>query len=161
MAGALAVGTAAAQPEGRPDQQFAAKAYSIDQAEITLGHEAQKKGTTPRVKSLGETMVRDHTQAQGELEAAARQANIALPGGILPPQQQVADQLSGLSGKAFDDAYAKHMVAGHGAAIDTYAQEIADGKAPAMRAYAEKTLPTLESHERAATEADDSLRQHP
>jgi putative membrane protein len=158
---ALFGGVAQAATGNSADQQFVQKAWSINQAEITLGQMAQQKGTTPDVKSFGARMAADHTKGLDDLNAAAQRDGIGVPSALLPQQKQLQDQLSRMSGRQFDEAYMKHMVAGHGAAIAVFTQEIADGSGPALRAYAEQMLPTLESHESAADQGEDELRAHP
>jgi putative membrane protein len=150
---AVALGAA-----GAADQDFVKKAYSINRAEIDLGHMAEQKGTAPEVKSFGARMVADHTKALDDLKAAAHKDGVATPTAVLPAQKQLEGQLSQLTGKPFDDAYMKHMITGHGAAIDVFTQEIAKGTSPSLRAYAEQSLPMLESHERAADQGEDQLR---
>ena len=140
------------------DQQFVQKAYGINQAEITLGQMAERKGASEEVRAYGARMVADHTKGLTELKAAAAKDKVPVPSTLTPEQQKLEDELSGLSGGQFDDVYMKHMVAGHGAAIDVFAQEIALGTSPALRKYAEEMLPTLESHESAADQGEDQLR---
>ncbi len=120
---------------------------------------AERKGTTPDVKAFGARMVRDHAKALDELEAAAHRAGLAVPTTLQPAQQQLKEQLGGLTGTEFNDTYMKHMVAGHGDAIEVFAQEIANGASEPLRAYAERTMATLEAHEKAATEDENNLRQ--
>jgi putative membrane protein len=105
-------------------------------------------------------MVADHTRALDDLKAAARKDGVAVPSAVLPPQKQLETQLSQLGGKQFDDVYMRHMVTGHGAAIDLYTQEIGKGLSPALRSYAEQSLPMLESHEHAADQGEDVIRHH-
>jgi putative membrane protein len=142
------------------DHDFVEKAYTINQAEVTLGHMAEERGTSPEVKAFGARMVADHTKGLDELNAAARRDGVPVPSAVSPAATQLQQHLSQLNGASFDDAYMKHMVAGHGEAVGVFTQEIANGTGPALRAYAEQMLPTLESHESAADQAQDQLR-HP
>jgi putative membrane protein len=147
----------AAVAQGNVDQEFARKAYAINQGEISLGRMAEEKGATPRVRSFGTRMVRDHTAALLDLRVAAGKAQVVLPSTPPGPEGAMDRQLAGLSGKDFDEQYMKHMIAGHGAAISAFTEEIAFGHNPPLRTYARKTLPLLESHETQATQ--DELRE--
>jgi putative membrane protein len=155
LASSVAFGAASAA-----DQEFVKKAYSLNRTEIELGRMAQQKGSTAEVRAFGARMVADHTRALDDLKAAAHKDGLALPNAILPQQKQLESQLSQLGGRQFDDVYMKHMVTGHGSAIDIYAQEIARGLSPALHAYAEQSLPMLESHEHAADQGEDVLHHH-
>ncbi len=56
------------------------------------------------------------------------------------------DPFQKLKGAAFDHKYVQEMVAGHTKAIAIYKKEAADAQNPALKSYAEQTLPTLEKH---------------
>jgi putative membrane protein len=159
MLGAAAVALADAKANGA-DLQFVQKAYTINQAEVSLGHMAEERGASPEVKAYGARMVADHTKGLEELKKAAGRDGLPVPSAVSPAAQQLQQQLSQLTGTQFDDAYMRHMVAGHGEAIGVFTQEIANGASPSLRAYAEQMLPTLESHESAADQGEDHLRQH-
>ena len=158
LAAAFSAGTALAQATNA-DRDFVNKAYSINQAEISLGRMAQTRGATQTVRSFGARMVRDHTKAQLDLRTAAGQAQMTVPSTLEVPQSQLEQQLGALSGAQFDDQYMKHMVAGHGAAIDAFTREIANGGSAPLRSYAERMLPILESHESGAVRDHDTLRR--
>ena len=118
---------------------------------------AQTKGSTQAVRDFGTRMVQDHTKALLDLKKAAGQAQLTVPNTLEPPQAQLEQQLGALSSKRFDDQYMEHMVTGHGAAIAVFTREVADGGSASLRSYAERTLPVLESHERAAIRDDNNL----
>jgi putative membrane protein len=156
---ALLGGVARAQSNNAADQQFVLRAHSINRGEIELGRMAEQKGTTPEVRSFGERMVKDHTAGLRELEAAAGEAGVPVPSGLLAPQAQLEHQLTGLSGRQFDDSYIQHMVAGHNAAIAAFHEELDNGRSLPLRSYAERMLPLLESHEQGASQAEQQMRQ--
>lgn len=158
LAAALFVGTAFAQGTN-VDRDFVDKAYQINQAEIALGRMAEAKGATQAVRSFGARMVRDHTKALLDLRKAAGQAQMTIPNTVEPPRSKLEQQLGAVSGTQFDDQYMNHMVAGHGAAIDAFTREIANGRSAPLRSYAERMLPVLESHESAAVRGNDTLRR--
>ncbi len=56
------------------------------------------------------------------------------------------DELSKLKGSAFDQAYAKDMVSGHQKAIEQFEMEAKNGQDADVKAWAEKSLPTLREH---------------
>jgi len=63
---------------GDKTQQFIQKAAMGGQMEVQMGQLAEQKGQAQEVKSLGATLVRDHTQANQRLEQLASSKNITL-----------------------------------------------------------------------------------
>lgn len=166
VAGALGF-SAAAMAQGRPqsepmqqrqeqggsealspaDEQFLRDASSINQGEVEMGKLAEQKGTTDEVRNLGRRMVNDHSLMTAELRQLSQKWHFAIPPEQMQPaQKQAYDQLSGQTGKAFDDAYVQHMVQGHTMAIKTFEQQAKDGKNTYVKLYAQKQLPTLRAH---------------
>jgi putative membrane protein len=129
-----------------PDHLFAKKAASGGMSEVKLGQLAQDKGSNPAVKEFGERMVTDHSKANDELKGIASRDNLNLPSGPSKTDEAEYDRLSKLSGKQFDDAYAKMMVSDHEKDIAEFRKESTSGQDPALKSFASKTLPTLESH---------------
>jgi putative membrane protein len=63
---------------GDKTHQFIQKAAMGGQMEVQMGQLAEQKGQAQEVKSLGATLVRDHTQANQRLEQLASSKNITL-----------------------------------------------------------------------------------
>jgi putative membrane protein len=129
-----------------PDHQFAKKAASGGMSEVKLGQLAEDKGTNPAVKEFGQRMVTDHSKANDELKSIASQENVNLPSAPSKMDEAEYARLSKLSGKEFDDAYAKMMVSDHEKDIAEFRKESTSGQDPELKSFASKTLPTLESH---------------
>jgi putative membrane protein len=134
------------------DTQFAKKAAQGGMAEVKLGQLAQEKGTSDTVKKFGQRMVEDHTKAGDELKRAAAQDNITLPDTISAKDKATYDELSKLSGAAFDRAYARDMVKDHEEDIADFNKEANGGKNAAIKDFATQTLPTLQDHLKEAKE---------
>lgn len=153
------VASANANDQAAQDQQFVKKAYSINLGEVKLGELAQQKGTSPAVKDYAQRMVQDHQQALSDLRQAAQKDDVTLPTELAPKEQNLYKQLSQKSGPQFDQAYLQHMKAGHKEAIDTFQKEARNGTKPELKQYAQKTLPTLHTHEQLATQKVKQLEQ--
>ena len=63
-----------------------------------------------------------------------------------PGDQKVYDQLSKLSGKAFDIAYIRDMVKDHTKDVAEFQQEAKNGTDEKIKGFASDTLPTLQDH---------------
>lgn len=146
---AAPVSTLSAQEQmagAKADSAFIQKAASGGLLEVRLGKMAQQKAQNPAVKQFGRRMVTDHSKANQQLAAAARQVGVQPPTKLAPQHQEEVKQLSGKSGKDFDRAYMDLMVKDHIEDIREFQQEASSGSAPAIKQFASQTLPTLEQH---------------
>lgn len=141
------------------DHAFAMKAAQGDMAEVKLGELAEQKGTNQAVKDFGKRMVQDHSKNESELKTAASRENIALPSGVDKTDQATYDRLSKLSGSAFDRAYARDMVKDHTKDVADFQKEASNGQNDAIKNYAEKTVPVLQSHLDQARRMEQTVTQ--
>ena len=128
------------------DKQFMTKAAQGGLGEVALGQLAQSHGSSAGAKQFGQQMVKDHTKANAQLKQVAARQGVILPAAPGPEEQAVKARLSGLSGTAFDKAYISDMVEDHEKDVADFKKEAATGKDPAVKAFAAKTLPTLQMH---------------
>ena len=128
------------------DTDFMTKAALGGMAEIELGKLAATKAQNPEVKQFAQKMVTDHTKAADELKALAGEKNFSMPVRLDAKHQAVLDKLNGLSGAEFDKAYVEAMVADHEETVATFKSEAEGGKDADAKAWAGKTLPTLQMH---------------
>lgn len=128
------------------DEDFAKKAAEGGMAEVEMGRIAANKATDQNIKMFGQKMVNDHSSANEELKAAAQQDGITLPQDASAKQKKATDHLNSLQGAEFDKEYAHMMVKDHEEDVALFKHEASAGKDPAMKAFAQKTLPTLEEH---------------
>jgi putative membrane protein len=128
------------------DSEFAVKAASGGMMEVELGRMAQQKATNADVKAFAKMMVDDHTKANDELKALAASKNITLPTTLGADHQKKVDELSKLAGREFDKKYVSLMVDDHDDDIEAFKEAADDAKDPDIKAFAAKTLPTLQKH---------------
>jgi putative membrane protein len=131
---------------GMSDQQFIDFAAQTDMVEANLGQLAQSNASAPPVKDYAQTLVTDHNQDYNQLYDIAHQANLNRPDAIDADQERVIASFEKLKGEAFDHRYIQEMIAGHTKAIAIYKKEAANAQNPALKSYAEQTLPTLQKH---------------
>src|SRR5262245_1755711 len=132
------------------DHQFVMDAARGGMAEVELGKLASEKAQSEQVKQFGKRMADDHGKANDELKSLAQQKNITLPTELDAKHQAEQDKLSKLSGAQFDSAYMQEMVQGHRNVVNEFRKESQSGKDPDVKAWAAKTLPTIEEHLRLA-----------
>ena len=135
------------------DKNFIKQVAQINVDEQKLGELAQQKGNSDAVKDFGKRMVDDHSNAQSQLKDLAQRQGVTLPAEPDSRASKFEQQLSSKSGTQFDQAYLKHMIAGHKKAISLLKREIQSGSDPNVKSYAQNTLPTIQEHLRMAQEA--------
>jgi putative membrane protein len=155
----LAVASAAGQstmdskkPGAGADTKFVMDTAKGGLAEVEMGRLAADKASNPDVKKFGQRMVDDHSKANDELKAIASGKGITVPSDLDAADKRQKDQWSKMSGAAFDKAYMADMVKDHKKDVAEFKKEAASGKDPDVKAFAGKTLPTLEDHLKMAEE---------
>lgn len=141
------------------DTAFMHKAAMGGMAEVEMGNLAQQKAASDQVKQFGARMVQDHSKANDQLKQIASSKGVTLPASPDKKSQQTMDKMQKLSGAAFDKAYMSDMVADHKHDIAEFQKEAKSGKDADVKAFAEKTLPTLQEHLKMAEAADKAARQ--
>jgi len=131
-------------------QEFVKKAAQGGMAEVSLGRLAADKATNPDVKQFGQRMVDDHSKANDELTNLASSKGIQPPADPDPKHQALMDRLGKLSGAEFDRAFMQAMVADHNHDVNEFRTYSQRGSDPEVKAWAAKTLPTLEQHQQMA-----------
>ena len=139
------------------DQSFVMKAAKGGMAEVQLGQLATEKASSEEVKKFGQRMVTDHGKANDELKSLAQEKHVTLPTEVDAKAKATHDRLAKMSGAAFDRAYMQHMLADHRTDVNEFKKESTSGKDPDVKAWAGKTLPTLEEHLRLAQDANKAV----
>ena len=132
------------------DTKFVREAAQGGMAEVELGKLATEKGSSPEVKKFGQRMVDDHSKANEQLKEVASSQGITLPSKLSAKDEMTKEHLSKLSGEQFDKAYMSDMVKDHTQDVADFQQEANSASDPAVKEFAEKTLPVLKSHLREA-----------
>lgn len=144
--------TAPSQKEARhagaanTDENFIRSAGEANIAEVKMGELAEEKAQAPEVKNLAKRLVEDHTKAQEELKQIAQKEGINLPTDWNRRDALTHERLSKLSGPQFDKEYTQEMVKDHQKDISDFKRAETTVKNPASKEYAEKELPTLQTH---------------
>jgi putative membrane protein len=128
------------------DSEFAKKAAEGGMAEVAAGRLASTKGQSASVKSFGQRMVTDHSKANDELKAAAAKSGVTLPSTSSQKQKEDATKLAQMQGAQFDKEYSQMMVKDHEEDVALFQKEASSGSDPNLKAFAQKTLPTLQEH---------------
>ncbi len=142
MSGNMKSSRTAAQPGmkgslDRKDRDFMMTAAKGGMMEVHMGEMAEKMGQSADVKKIGARMVADHTKANSELMTLAAAKGVKL---------DTRHKMSKMDSTNFDQMYLTQMVADHQKAIAEFQREAQGGKDADVKAFAAKTLPTLQQH---------------
>lgn len=146
MAAAAGMAMAADTGLSPADREFVNKAAQGGQMEVLAGKLAAQRALDPTVKTFGQKMVTDHTAANDQLKALADSKQMTLPDSVSPQEHTALGKLEGLNGTEFDQAYSKMMAEDHVTDIKDFEKEARKGQDPEVKAFAERTLPTLRHH---------------
>jgi putative membrane protein len=139
------------------DEHFVMEAAKGGMAEVELGKLAADKASSAEVKKFGQQMADDHGKANDELKTLAQNKNITLPASPDAKHKATVDRLSKLSGEAFDRAYMQEMVKDHRKDVSEFRTESKSGRDADVKAWASKTLPTLEEHLKLAQDTNRAV----
>jgi len=127
---------------------FVDKVAVSNKFEIDTSGLALKYGKAALVNTFARQMIDDHTKAGADFKASLAQANIAPPSDSLDVSHtaKYAQLRLFTTEKGFDHAYVQAQVEPHQDAVATFKDYAANGPTPALKSFAERTLPTLEHH---------------
>ncbi len=140
------------------DTTFAHKAAIGGMAEVELGKLAQQKASNDQVKQFGSRMVDDHSKANDELKQIASSKGITLPADLDAKHKNKLAKMQKLSGAQFDRAYMDDMLTDHKEDVADFKKESTSGKDSDLKAFAAKTLPTLEDHLKMAQSTHSAMK---
>jgi putative membrane protein len=158
--GWLLMGTALVQADkvSDMDQQFLKQAARAGTAEVKLGAMAKEQAASPEVQQFGQRMVTDHTKANEELMALAQLKDISVPAEIDEQHQETVETLSKMQGSQFDREFMRHMVKDHEKVVQLFSTVSQESQDAEIKAFAAKTLPTLQEHLQLARQLAQQLK---
>ena len=110
------------------------------------------------VRAFGQMMIAEHSKANDELRALSKKHGVSIPNVLSAPKQKQVDSLMVLTGKAFDMAYTKMMVASHQETVSLFQSEAVSGTNSDLKSWAATKLPVLQQHLAAATSMRDAIK---
>ncbi|MDB6064391.1 MAG: outer membrane protein [Pedosphaera sp.] len=126
--------------------KFIQTAAQDGQAEIRMGQLAVQDGQTAALRNFGQLLITDHTRANQQLAQIAAQKGVAIPTQPNSQQEQMALQLSNLSGTDFDRSLEQHAIEDHEKDIRIYQDAANNLQDPDLKTFAQQTLPMLQQH---------------
>jgi putative membrane protein len=143
------------------DEKFIRDAATGNEMEVALGKLASTKGAGDDVKKFGQQMVDDHSKSNDELKQLAQSKGVDLTkaeDAAMKKESKEETSLSKKEGSDFDKAYMKMMVKDHEKDVKEFEKASKDCEDSEVKAWAGKTLPTLQSHLSMAKEIEGKLK---
>lgn len=140
------------------DAEFAVKATVASLFEVKAAELALVRSSNAQVKDLAQMMKTDHSAANTELDAVAKQKNISVPDTVDSEHSKKYYELAEKTGSDFDKAYVDMMVKGHKDVIDFFEKESNDGKDQELKSWATMKLPTLRHHLEMSETTKDKIK---
>ena len=125
------------------DRQFVLDAVRVSERDVELGELAKEKGQSISVKELGARMVVEHGRIARELKQLALNKGLRV-GDTKRPEEPSYDMLTKLSSPGFDKAYLAGMAKDQEQDVAEFRRMSEQGQDPDLKAWAARTLPTLE-----------------
>ncbi|PJX25968.1 hypothetical protein CAP48_08045 [Advenella sp. S44] len=139
------------------DKSFFNNAAEAGLAEVEGGKLAQQKASTSEVKDFAARMVTDHGKVNEELKALAESKGATVSTEPSLMQKGELKALSLLDDK-FDENYVDRMgVAAHESTIELFQDTIKNSEDADIKAFAEKTLPSLQEHLKMAQDLNPTV----
>ncbi len=131
------------------DQDFVAAAAVANRFEIQSAELALARAGDARLKEFARMMLTDHKAALRELEAAAKEAGVAMPTEPALDQSH-ATKIAALESRKdptnFDQAYRTDQMHAHQQAVTLLEMYQRTGTKNSLRVWATKTLPVVKKH---------------
>ena len=143
---ALLAGSAYAQSAATDD--FVKKVAISDMFEIQSSQLALKKKPDADTKPFAQKMVKEHKKTSSELKSLVKSGKVKaeLPKALDAEHKNKLGEMRKLSGKDFDKSYDQAQQQAHKDAVSLFEKYSQSGDNPALKEWAQKTLPALKEH---------------
>ncbi|MFN2491651.1 MAG: DUF4142 domain-containing protein [Pyrinomonadaceae bacterium] len=129
------------------DQKLMTMAAMGGMAEVEMARLALQKSGNDAVKQYAQKMIDDHMMAGDELKQLASMKGVTLPMQQDAKQMSMMAKMQKLSGMDFDRMYIKESgIKAHQNMVKLYMKESMSGRDMDAKAWATKTLPTVQMH---------------
>jgi putative membrane protein len=130
----------------RHDANFIRDAAKDGEAEVQLGQMAAQKAENADVKALAQHIQMDHAKVNHELTQLAQSKGVTLPTEPARKEERAENRLQDKTGADFDKAFAEHVIKDHEKDIRDFDKALQNTKDTDVKAFIEKTLPSLRQH---------------
>lgn len=131
----------------RADRKFIQEAVEGGMFEVQAAQLASSKAADPDVKSFAGVLENQHSAANKELVELANSRKVELPAAPARSMRKEIEKLAKLNGKEFDQHFMREVgIKDHEQDIKKFQAASGKVKDPELKAWIDKTLPTLREH---------------
>jgi putative membrane protein len=132
------------------DRDFVRKAEDGHMLEAALGERAAERAASANVKHFGQMMAKYNTLASNRLLEIAKNNNLEVTTDMDRKDQEALLHLLEIKGRDFDREYMNQVIKDHKYKVKLFEQMANEAGNPALRNYAQQTIPALREHLRMA-----------
>jgi len=133
-------------PLGPADRDLLVRVRQAGLWEGPAGQMAQDRAGSDRVKEVGQHLASDHAALDVQVRAVAAKLGVALPDAPTAEQQGWLNEMSGATGKAFDQIFADRLRAAHGKVFGAVAAVRAGTRNDTVREFAQTADTVVMKH---------------
>ena len=135
----------------RGDRKFIQEAAGSGMFEVQAAQLAAQQASDANVKSFAGMLIDHHTKANDELVKLANAKRVELPAAPPRAMRRDVEKLGKKKGEEFDREFVREVgIKAHEKDIKAFEKASKDLKDPQLKAFVDKTLPTLKEHLAAA-----------
>lgn len=127
------------------DEQFVRNAAEASMSQVDIGKVAEQRSQNPEVKKFAQMMVEEHAKLTEQLKQMGMSENINLPTSVSRDDANAHRSLNTMNGPNFDRAYLERVSSELHRQLGAFERGASLGTKPALKEYAQRTQPTLES----------------
>lgn len=140
----------------KKDEAFIKKAATGGMFEVEAARLAAEKASAPQLKTFAEKLRDHHQQANDELKQIASARGVSMPTQLQSKDKAMLDKLNKASGDKFDKEFISMVgLRDHKQDIRDFENARNETSDPDLKAWIEKTLPTLRTHLAEAQQISD------
>lgn len=128
------------------DRDLLVKVRQAGLWEMPMGELTATKASNARVKQIGKMIMLDHMMLDNLTKKTAAQLGVTTPDVPSPAQQSWMDELNGLEGDAFDQAFVARLRAAHGQVFMFIAKVRSGTRNDTIRGFAQAGIDVVMKH---------------
>ncbi len=132
------------------DRNFALSSSQFINAQISMGQLALKNGQDDSVLDYSRLILDENSASKVELNAILDSKKVETSEGVSPEMQTQINELTLLTGNAFDERYIDFQISNLEKSISMFENQIDNGQNFTIKGFAEKTLSSIKSHKKEA-----------
>jgi len=132
------------------DRNFALSSSQFINAQISMSQLALKNGQDDSVLDYSRLILDENSASKVELNAILDSKKVDTSEGISPEMQTQINELTLLSGKAFDERYIDFQILNLDNSVSMFENQIDNGQNFTIKGFAEKTLAAIKDHKKEA-----------